>query len=397
MFEPLNENGIPSEYRAGFRQAKLIDQGLAETYMRHTLIGDPDADALIEYLSALSPDQAEHWIREGIENGLEGLADAPVPVREFFEKVEAVPEWFDPAQVRIGCAAFHRHSTMFIGAFVAGVLVEGFATLISKSFCITGRVIDQGVRRLKQNNLHLMEIMLPGGLERYGDGWKLSMRLRLVHARIRLMLKHSPDWDAQAWGVPISAAHISLATTVFSALLLKRVQTLGVELSQEERDSFMMIWRYTGHLMGVPASILFDSEHSALHFQQVGAACEPPPSFESIIMANALINSAPIVAGITEPTARRNLAKYIYRISRALIGEKMADQFKFPKYNTFGVLGFFRFKNRMGRLLQSLFPNLEKRSRSNQFLQLLDVSLYNDAGIRYRMPGHLYAEQDQEL
>jgi len=114
-------------------------------------------------------------------------------------------------------------------------------------------------------------------------------------------------------------------------------------------------------------------------------------------MANALINSAPIVAGITEPTARRNLAKYIYRISRALIGEDMADQFNFPKYNTFGVLAFFRFKNGLGSLLQRLFPSLEKRSRTGQFMQLLEVSLYNDSGIRYRMPGHLYAEQDQEL
>lgn len=397
MIECLNENDIPSEYRAGFIQGKLIDKELAENYLRHTLIGDPDADALIEYLSTLSPEEAESWIRKGIEDGPEGLADAPDQVREFFEKVEAVPEWFDPTQVNKGCAAFHRNSTMFVGAFVAGVLVEGFATLISKSFCITGRVIDQGVRRLKQNNLHLMEIMLPGGLERYGDGWKLSMRLRLVHARIRLMLKYSQDWDTEAWGMPISAAHIGLATTVFSALLLKRAESLGVKLSQEERNSFIMIWRYTGYLMGVPESILFDSEQSALHFQRVGAACEPPPSSESIIMANALINSAPIVAGITEPTARRNLAKYIYRISRALIGEDMADQFNFPKYNTFGVLAFFRFKNGLGSLVQRLFPSLEKRSRTGQFMQLLEVSLYNDSGIRYRMPGHLYAEQDQEL
>lgn len=397
MTEWLNENEIPTDYRAGFIQGKLIDEALAENYIRHTLIGDPDADALIAYLSTLSPEEAENWLRQGIEIGLDGLADAPDEVRDFFAKVETVPAWFDPQKVNKGCAAFHRHSTMFVGAFVAGVLVEGFATLISKSFCITGRVIDQGVRRLKQNNLHLMEIMLPGGLERYGDGWKLSMRLRLIHARIRLMLSHSQDWDTAAWGVPISAAHIGLATTVFSALLLKRVKSLGVNLSEEERESFMMIWRYTGYLMGVPESILFDSEQSALHLQRVGAVCEPSPTDESIIMANALINSAPIVAGITEPKARRNLANYIYRISRALIGTELADQLNFPNHNPFGVLAFFRFKNGLGSLLQRLFPSLEKRSRSGQFMQLLEVSLYNQNGIRYRMPGHLYAEQDQEL
>ena len=55
---------------------------------------------------------------------------------------------------------------MFIGAFVGAVLIEGFATLISKSFAITGRVLDQGVRRLQQNNAHLLEIFLPQGMAR---------------------------------------------------------------------------------------------------------------------------------------------------------------------------------------------------------------------------------------
>jgi hypothetical protein len=397
MLEKLNEDDIPTEYRQGFLRGKSIDENLAENYIRHTLVGDPDADALIEYLAQLPPAEGQEWIRAGIETGPRGLAGAPDEVREFFEKVEAVPEWFDADRVNAGCAAFHRHSEMFLGAFVAGVLVEGFASLISKSFCITGRVIDQGVRRLKQNNRHLMDIMLPGGLEREGDGWKLSMRLRLIHARVRLMLKHSGDWDTAAWGVPISAAHMGYATAVFSALLLKRAEALGVKLSREERESFMMIWRYTGRVMGVPESIHFDSERSALALQRMGTVCEPPPSLESIIMANALINSAPIVIGVTEPEERRKLAKHIYRISRALIGSELADQFRFPKYNTFGVLEMFRLKNRVGRILQRAVPSLERNSRAGQFLQLLDVSLYTDEGIRYRVPGKLYAEEDQEL
>ena len=68
---------------------------------------------------------------------------------------------------------------MILGAFVGGVLIEGFMTNISKSFFITGRVRDQGIRRLQQNNRHLVESFIPGGLERDGDGWKLSLRIRL--------------------------------------------------------------------------------------------------------------------------------------------------------------------------------------------------------------------------
>ena len=48
-------------------------------------------------------------------------------------------------------------------AFVTGVLVEGFSTLIAKSFNITGRVASTK-RRLQQNNRHMLEIFFPGNL-----------------------------------------------------------------------------------------------------------------------------------------------------------------------------------------------------------------------------------------
>ena len=91
------------------------------------------------------------------------------------------------------------------------MLTDGFATLNSKSFVQTGRIFDNGVRRLQQNNRHFMEIYFPGGLQRYGDGWKLSVRIRFIHAQVRRLLGQSTEWSHEAWGVPISAAHLGYA------------------------------------------------------------------------------------------------------------------------------------------------------------------------------------------
>ena len=63
---------------------------------------------------------------------------------------------------------FLRNLKMVLGGMIAGTLVEGFSTNISQSFFITGRLRDQGVRRLQQNNRHMLEIFFPGGLERPG-------------------------------------------------------------------------------------------------------------------------------------------------------------------------------------------------------------------------------------
>ena len=101
----------------------------------------------------------------------------------------------------------------------------------------------------------------------------------------------------------------------------------------------MAIWRYTAWLMGIPESILFTDETEALHLYKIASLCEPPISDESIIMANALINSAPLVAGVTEPAQRSAMAeKQIFPLSRALIGDEMADQLRFPKSRAHAVL-----------------------------------------------------------
>ncbi|MGC1479536.1 MAG: oxygenase MpaB family protein [Chthoniobacterales bacterium] len=387
-------NPEPLEYRAGRERGERIDAELAGRYLAHTRIGDPAADAVIEAARDVPREVGQRWFQAGIEGGAAAIPDAPEVVRNFFSEIDVVPDWFDLNAVRPGCRAFHRHSEMFVGAFVGAVLIEGFSTLISKSFSITGRLVDQGTNRLKQNNRHLLEIFMPGGLDRHSDGWKLSVRIRLVHARVRWLLKRAPDWDEAAWGVPLSSAHIAFATAAFSGLLLKRAEMLGVRLSAEERESFILVWRYAGRLMGVSDELLFDSERSALKLHAVGAACEPPPGLDSILLANGLINSAPIVAGITDPVARRKLTAKIYRISRALIGNEMADALNYPPTSTLGVLSLLQWRNRLDAVAQKVVPGMAHRRRAGQFQQMLDVSHYESLGIGYRLPERVYAETE---
>lgn len=388
---------MPSAYVEGHGKAAAVDPTLADRYVAATRFGDPQADAVVAELARHDPAAGRTWIQTGMDLGPLAIPDAPEIVRAFFEDIERVPGWFDPALTMPGCRAFHRNSEMFIGAFVAAVLIEGFSTLISQSFSITGRLVDKGVRRLKQNNRQLVEIFLPGGLDRQGDGWKLSVRIRLVHAHIRDLISRSNVWDEAAWGTPLSAAHIALATAAFSAQLLKRAEMLGVTLSQEERESFMLVWRYAGHLMGVPDDLLFETEADALHLYEIGMLCEPEPSFESIILANGLINSAPIVAGFTDTRARKQLARKIYRISRAMIGDEMADQLRYPPMNTTGTLAILRLKNGIDRIIGRIAPALGARRRASQFQTMLDVSLYTDEGLSYRGPEHVLAEKDAHL
>ena len=388
---------MPTDYLQGHEKAAALDPEITSNYLAHTVIGDPFADAMLDDLAEI-PTAERNLLFQALlqERDLSVLSNAPASVRAFLDDAERVPDWVDFDAFTPGIRMFHRNSKLILGAFVGGTLVEGFATNISKSFFITGRLREQGVRRLRQNIRHMVEIFMPDGLTRHGDGWKLSVRIRLIHAQVRRLLKQSDDWDTEAWGTPISAAHVGYAVTAFSARLLMHMKSLGASYNDEERESFMAVWRYSGLLMGIPEPILFRNEEDALRLFRIGTVCETPPDFMCVALANSLVNSAPVVVGINDAAERRDMAKYVYTVSRALIGNELADQLKYPSTPTIGVLTVFRFQERFKDLQTRLNPRKTESPSFTRFASLLEAMMLEETGISYRLPDHVYAEEGRK-
>lgn len=384
---------VPAAYAPGYGEAHALNSRLADNYVRHAFVDDPLADAAVEALAPFGQEEAHRLIAAGMEQRDDALSAAPPELQEFFAQVSAPPPWLDLSSLTPGMRAYHQHSDLFIAVHVTGVLVSGFSTLISKSFFRTGRLTEYGVRRLQQNNRHLIEICLPGGLERSGDGWKLSVRIRLVHAQIRRLLRQPGEWDEDDDGAPLSAAHMAFASAAFSALLVEQVRRVGARISQEEAESFVQIWRYVAWLFGVPETILFRDFDEALELCRIGFLCEPAPSEEAVLMANALINSAPLITGATDPDKRQAMAKFVYRVSRALVGDELADQLRFPPQRTTGVLFMLKWQHRFGSFLSRLLPGGPARRRNKNFVTLLERSLFEHAGIPYKLPDALDADR----
>lgn len=384
---------MPSAYVPQYVDARKHDTKGAEVdnYIRHTTLGDPELDPIMEELSAsVSPESLHQFIRAGIEGEEEDLRKAPQALRDFFDKIEVPPSWLDYDAFHSGVRSFNVNVDLMLAAFVAGVLVEGFATLIAKSFNITGRVASTS-RRLQQNNRHLMEIFFPDGLQRDNDGWKLSVRIRFVHARVRCLLAHSEQWDHEAWGTPLSAANLGFAISVFSKRLLDYASLVGAEFTEEEKTSVIDVWRYAGYLMGIPETILYRNREEAEAIYQIARLCEPPPDADSIHMANTLIRSIPEVVGMEKPSEQKKTTTLAYRISRALIGNELADQFEYPKSSTWGTLFTFRLKQHIQRRLQG-----SQLVRFNNFSQLLQISMYDRGGVSYRMPDHVFQSKSHD-
>ena len=388
---------IPACYVDGYRKARALDPDMAERYIRYTVQGDPLADRAVEQLgSVVEPRHLHGTIAKTVDRYDDPPGDTPEALRELVESVAVVPDWFDAEIAMRATKAFLRNSDMVLGGLVGGAIVEGFSTLISKSFRIRSRIILNGVRRLKQNTLQLTEQFMPGGLEPGGDAWKLSLRIRLVHAQSRLLLRQSDEWDELEHGMPLSAAHMLLGATAFSGRLMHHVARLGGDFSREEKEAYVHVWRYTGLVMGIPEDIMFHDRASSLRIFRIAATCEPPPDDDAIIMANSIVNSAPILLGITEPKERREMAAFVYQVSRELIGNDLADAFRFPKSRLVKQVPLLFLRNRAEKAALKLFPRMLAHRSLKRFNELLGSSDLGEIEHSYGLPTTVHDEDSRD-
>ena len=383
---------VPTAYAEGYERARALYPELADAYILHTTIGDPAADAVAADLEPLPPKQVHTLLASALEHPDQLPPATPESLRELIAESMEVPDWFDEEIARVASRAFLRNSDIVLAGLVGGSIVEGFATLISKAFLVRGRILRQGVRRLKQNGLHLIEQYLPGGMNPTGDGWKLTIRVRLVHAQSRRLIGLSDEWDHELHGSPMSAATMLLAGSAFSGRLMEHVAALGGDFSREEREAYVHVWRYAGLLIGIPEEVIWDDEASALRAFEVGRICEPRADEDAIIMANSIVNCAPVVIGVEDLKERRKLARFVYKVSRELIGESLADTFLFPKHRR-KVLPWARLRHRTRQRLRKAMPSWSGKKDLERFNALMDFVSLGRLEHSYSLPTALHDDE----
>ena len=67
---------VPSAYAESYLRARRVDPATAENYIRHTYIGDPVMDAVVDDLADVARADASRFIRAGMEQQAGALRSA---------------------------------------------------------------------------------------------------------------------------------------------------------------------------------------------------------------------------------------------------------------------------------------------------------------------------------
>jgi hypothetical protein len=192
----------------------------------------------------------------------------------------------------------------------------------------------------------------PGALRPHGIGWKITVKVRVnMHAQMRRRLNSAPNWNHAVWGLPVNQLDMIGTNLRFSVGLLDHMRRVGFLFSPEESEAVMMLWRYSGYLLGVEPELLCATEDEGRRRAQLIDATEMPPDQDSAKLTQALMETAlpkllwsalpkRVQAALSKLPQRRALpaanrvpwmSRYLYGLSHGVLGERCSATQAYPR------------------------------------------------------------------
>ncbi|MFZ5527186.1 MAG: oxygenase MpaB family protein [Pseudomonadota bacterium] len=338
--------------------------------------GDPPADRLATWMRTHGLSTTQPLFEQALNLGIGDVPDAPAELREFFQAVEATPDWLQPKRLVAGAKACHLSGLTGLQVLRDAALMGGYqASAINRTLVLTGALAKGAQRRVAETTKWWIDCTTCGGLSRFAPGFKSTVRVRLMHALVRQRVRALPEWDEAYFGMPVNQGDMQATYLGFSVIFLFGQRAMGVPLSRCEAESVMHLWRYIGWLMGVEDDLLFETEMEGRVGLYRNLLSQAPADDSSIALGRALMdeplsrhygNALPLLDKLQ---GRYERAKHL-SICRFFLGGRSMSALGLPG----GVLPWFplmavpvtALRHRLMRLLPGGHQALVRQGRAAQ-------------------------------
>lgn len=320
---------------------RLYDPALVQLVIDHMLLAD---EVGYEAYKALRPlrNEGREMLTKALDEGIEAVEDAPAELVRFFEVLDTVPDWVDFDQLDRGAIAMWRAGRFVPIALAYCSIGYGFSSYGgTKAMNFTRLFIEEerAGGRMTETLRWVAAVSTPGGMRRYGQGFKYSVRVRQVHCAVRFGISKSPKWQWNEWGMPVTNTDLLLTTgRAFCENVVDAVEKLGIRYSNQEKDDIYALWRYIGHVMGCPEELNFTDRFDARVRNKVAEAVEHEPDEANRVLLHSLIGYnakytegyQPIPRVLMERLTPKQKLTMTYGLLRYLNGDKFCESMHVP-------------------------------------------------------------------
>jgi hypothetical protein len=287
------------EVQQGGRHLKEDD---LEVYRQ---IGDPPVDRIFKLLE-------EEGRPVGAGDDLLAMAETARPdsssaaeqaLYEIHQTYQRFPAWADKKILQRGQEVYLAYLpamsvSLYYRSLVPGFSIPRIAAVLASTGYLTPPASREAVwNRLMDTGSLLMHCfckiddILPGG-----DGWKMCLQVRFLHAKVRRALlrrQGTRAWDSESLGVPINEEDMNATLMAFAVNpLLGAEMLLGFPIPLKDRLDYLAVWRYLGWVLGVPVDDLSEVERTPRPLDPCGPgwiAGDPNPLIHSYAVFQSIL------------------------------------------------------------------------------------------------------------
>lgn len=240
-----------------------VDAELLALIGRRFMQRDEAGAALVRAMRSREDDRPTmRQFQQALAHGIETVEHAPAALRDFFATVDDTPPWVDFALVNEGARAYRRFGRSAADVLLQLSLLGGYrfggpSDLLVATGALAG---DTTRRRLGETQKWGIAVSEHDAMLRDGEGFRLTVHVRLMHAMVNHRFESGDRWDSARWGLPINQSDQAATLGLFNGALLLGVRALGVRVTPRDSLAIMHLWKYVGWVMGVPEDWLFDTE-----------------------------------------------------------------------------------------------------------------------------------------
>lgn len=215
-------------------------------------LGDEAADRLVDWMHRQGMRETWPRVQQAIEQGVARLSEPEAELRAFFEAVEARPAWVRDECLREGARVCGLGGRAGMRALAVTGLMAGYQlSAINQALLATGALEKGASRRIAETTKWWIDVTEPGAMARFGEGFKSTLRVRVIHAMVRRQLSQRPTWDAADLGLPVNQTDMQATYLGFSIVYLLGLKLMGMPLRRDEKEAVLHLWRYIAWVNGV--------------------------------------------------------------------------------------------------------------------------------------------------
>ncbi len=288
---------------------------------------DSLADAAVDALAALEDPHT------AVDRAIDGDRSVPSAVTALVEAAASLPVWADETRLRRAGELLFRTGVPGGVALGAKSLLYGYCSPGgNKPLIWSGGLTTDVNRRLAETAKFVCAVAEPGGLVRGAEGFRITIRVRLIHAQVRRLIHQKGGWRTDLWGTPINQHDMLGTILLFANAWLDGVEAMGISTTAEEAEDYVHLWRVVGHIIGVEPGLLPATRAEGDRLASIIEQTQGPPDDDARRLVQAFL-SHPVTRATSDAERRgieRRMQAYAGAV-RGLLGDELADQLALPK------------------------------------------------------------------